>query len=65
MLTTSQAAALVNVARVTILKWIARGDLPAEKIGRDWMIKESDLFTVAPQMQKKAKGGKPTHKTAP
>lgn len=64
MLTTNQAAYLANVARVTILKWIARGDLPAEKVGRDWIINRDILLKIAPAMKAKAKGGKPTHKTA-
>jgi len=59
MLTTNQAAARVNVARVTILKWIERKHLPAEKFGRDWIIQETNLLKCAANQKPKAKGGRP------
>jgi excisionase family DNA binding protein len=42
MLTTQQAAKLWGVKEITVIKWIKRGKLKAEKHGRDWAIPEQD-----------------------
>lgn len=54
MLTTSQVAELLNVKRVTVLKWIEHGLLPAHKHGRDWMIDPA-----AVQAFQRPKNGRP------
>ena len=46
MLTTAQAAAILQVSRSRILKLIDAKRLPAEKIGRDWLIRLEDLELV-------------------
>lgn len=46
MLTTTQAAQRLGLSRSSVLALIAQGKLPAQKIGRDWMIDESDLELV-------------------
>lgn len=61
VISTYQAAELVGVARVTILKWIQRGHLPAVKVGRDYIIQRSDLDQCAATMRERKRGGKPTH----
>lgn len=61
MLSTYQSAEIVGVARVTILKWIQRGHLPAVKVGRDYIIQRSDLDQCAATMRERKRGGKPTH----
>ena len=43
MLTTQQAAELLEVSRKMVQSLIKRGRLPAEKIGRDWMIRREDV----------------------
>ena len=46
MLTTLEAAALLNVSRSRVLHLIAAGRLPATKCGRDWFIWPVDLNCV-------------------
>ena len=46
MLTTNQAATILQVSRSRILKLIEAGRLPAEKFGRDWLIRPEDLELV-------------------
>lgn len=36
-LTSVEVAAMAGVAAVTVRSWRAKGDLPAEKRGRDWL----------------------------
>jgi excisionase family DNA binding protein len=66
LLTTPQVAARlgVTVARVQALIWSGR--LPAEKVGRDYIIKEEDLKLVSDRKPgrpaTKAKGVKRTPK---
>lgn len=43
MLTTQQAADILGVSRKMVQSLIKRGRLPAEKIGRDWMIRKEDV----------------------
>lgn len=42
-LTTTQAAEILNVSQIAIRQHIRRGNLPAVKIGRDWLIAPADL----------------------
>ncbi|RPI70326.1 MAG: DNA-binding protein [Desulfobacteraceae bacterium] len=46
MLTTPQAASALGVTRGRVLQMITRGQLPAVKVGRDWLIEENDLQRV-------------------
>ena len=46
MLTTNQAAEKLGVSRRRVIALIAAGRLPAEKYGRDWMIRSEGLEAV-------------------
>ena len=46
ILTTKEAAIYLGIAAVRVRQLILTGRLPAEKEGRDWLIKEVDLKTV-------------------
>lgn len=46
MITTAQAATILQVSRSRVLKLIEAGRLPAEKLGRDWLIRLDDLELV-------------------
>jgi excisionase family DNA binding protein len=46
-LTTKEVAARLGVSSARVRQLVLAGDLPAEKFGRDLMIKESDLRLVA------------------
>jgi len=46
MITTAQAAIILEVSRSRILKLIEAKRLPAEKLGRDWLIRLEDLELV-------------------
>ena len=54
MLTTLQAAELLGVSVRRIQAMITSGRLPAEKLGRDWMIDKKDLRKL-----KHRKAGRP------
>ena len=41
--TTTQCAAILGLARVTVRQLILNAKLPASKLGRDWIVKEQDL----------------------
>lgn len=43
MYTTSEAAAILGVERVTVNQYIRRGQLQAEKHGRDLFITEAEI----------------------
>jgi excisionase family DNA binding protein len=67
MLTTQEAAARLGVTSIRIRQLISGGRLPAEKFGRDYMIKEEDLKLVEdrkpgrppkPKEEKARKGNK-------
>ena len=45
-LTTPQAAAKLGLSIYRIQQFIREGRLPAEKVGRDWLIREEDLKLV-------------------
>jgi excisionase family DNA binding protein len=44
--TTAKAAILLNVSPVTIWRWVNEGKLKAEKVGRELLVKKSDLSGV-------------------
>jgi len=46
VLTTAQAATILQISRSRILKLIEAGRLPAKKLGRDWLIRLDDLELV-------------------
>jgi len=46
-LTTREAAERLGVSPARVRQLVLAGDLPAEKFGRDLMIKEGDLKLVA------------------
>lgn len=46
MLTTTQAAAILKVSRRRVVALISAKRLPAEKLGRDWLIRPEDLDIV-------------------
>jgi excisionase family DNA binding protein len=60
MLTTQEAAERLGVTTIRVRQLISGGRLPAEKFGRDYMIKEEDLKLVEdrkPGRPPKAKDG--------
>lgn len=56
MLTTAQAAAILGVSPRRVLALIESGRLPAQKVGRDWIIQESDLEAVKDRREGWPKG---------
>ena len=60
ILTTAQAAKILKVNDSRVRQLILSGRLPAQKLGRDWIIKEKDLSKVADRKpgRPKGKGGK-------
>lgn len=46
MITTAEVAARLGITPRMVLKLIEKGLLPARKIGRDWLIDESNLELV-------------------
>lgn len=46
ILSTKEAAEKLNVSPIRVRQLIADGRLPAKKIGRDYIIEESDLKAV-------------------
>jgi len=60
LLTAKQAAQILGVHHSRVRVLIREGRLPAQKIGRDWVILEPDLELVKdrkPGRPKKQKGG--------
>jgi excisionase family DNA binding protein len=60
-MTTSQAAARLGVSPIRVRQLIGEGRLPAQKMGRDWLIEEANLRLVAdrpPGRPSKAAKGK-------
>jgi len=51
-LTTQQASEILGVTRTRILALISNGRLPAQKMGRDWLIRSEDLA----QFRRKPRG---------
>ena len=60
-LTTAECANLLGISRPRVRQLILNNQLPAIKLGRDWIIKEQDLeiFKAVPR-----KVGRPKSKTA-
>jgi len=60
ILTTAQAAKILKVNDSRVRQLILSGRLPAQKLGRDWVIQEKDLIKVADRKpgRPKGKGGK-------
>lgn len=54
MLTTAQAATILQVSRRRVQALITAGRLPAQKHGRDWLIARADLALVTVR-----RGGRP------
>jgi len=52
LLTVPQAAARLGVNRTRVWRLVRDGRLPAEKRGRDWLIRESDLDAFAAEPRK-------------
>ena len=46
LITTKEAAERLNVSVKRVTALIREGRLPAEKVGRDWLINERDLAKV-------------------
>lgn len=67
LLTTKEAAARLGVSVLRVQQLIWDGRLPAEKIGRDYVIKEADLKLVEdrkPGRPRKAPSAETTKHTA-
>lgn len=47
LISTAEAAKMFGVSRVTIFKWIKAGKLPAQKIGRNYLIHLKDVAGMA------------------
>lgn len=54
---TKEASERLEISQKRVQALIKNGQLPAEKVGRDWLIKESDLELV-----KERKVGRPKKK---
>jgi excisionase family DNA binding protein len=62
MLTTTQVAALADTTRYTVEREIERGNLEAQKIGRQWAISPDEAARWAAQFKPYASLRKPpTH----
>lgn len=46
ILSTSEAAERLNISPIRVRQLIQEGRLPAQKVGRDYVIQESDLGLV-------------------
>ncbi|SDM08773.1 helix-turn-helix domain-containing protein [Aliiruegeria lutimaris] len=46
-LTVKEVAALFRICPKTVRRWIAGGELPATRLGRDWRIARTDLKALA------------------
>ena len=56
LLTTAQAADRLNISESLVRRYCRDGRLKAQRIGRDWLIEESDLDQF---QQKPRKAGRP------
>lgn len=56
MITTTEAAKRLNISLRRVQAMITSGRLKAQKVGRDWLIKATDLEAV-----KSRKTGRPRH----
>ncbi|MGH9944476.1 MAG: helix-turn-helix domain-containing protein [Pyrinomonadaceae bacterium] len=62
MLTTPEVAARLGVTVTRVQQMITAGRLPAEKLGRDYFIKEEDLKLVADRKPGRPKSSTPAPK---
>ncbi len=53
LVTVAQAAEIIGLSRVRVRVLVASGKLPAEKVGRDWLIRRS----VAEKFARKERRG--------
>jgi excisionase family DNA binding protein len=58
MINTAQAAARLGISRRRVLALITSGRLPAQKVGRDWLINPKDLDKVKERKPGRPKGTK-------
>jgi excisionase family DNA binding protein len=61
-MTTDEAAAFLEVSRGRVHHFISEGRLKAEKIGRDWHIKERDAATFKKTLRPVGRPAKPAVK---
>lgn len=59
IMSTAQAAQALGVGQQRVREFIRDGLLPAQRLGREWLIKESDLKRV----RNRRKPGRPLKKT--
>ena len=45
LLTLDEVAHHLRVARITVMRWVRAGHLPAAKLGKSWRVSESALDT--------------------
>ena len=58
LLSTTEAAEQLGISRRQVRTLIERGKLSAEKVGRDWFIKASDLRLVKHRPKGRPEGAK-------
>lgn len=56
LLSTGECAFLLGVSRQAITAAIARGEIPATKAGRNYVVKESDCMTYQPKIDPVERG---------
>ena len=56
LLSTQEAATRLGISRRRVLALVSTGRLPAQKVGRDWIIQEADLDKVKDRPQGWVKG---------
>ena len=61
LINTKEASKQLNVNVQRVRQLIAAGRLPAQKIGRDWVIREKDLAKVAHRKHGRPKKNPATH----
>jgi len=44
--TTVEAAKVLHVSRITVMRWIGKGDLKAKKIGKGYRISSQSLHSL-------------------
>ena len=54
-LSTTELAKLLGVSRVAVFNKIKKGDVPAVKVGRNYIIKRADIFVGDTNVTKKTK----------
>lgn len=60
LITTAQAASVLGVSQKMVQSLIKRGRLPAEKIGRIWVVRREDA-----EKHERGKGGRPRREADP